>query len=149
MSSHVITVSNRRHSLLDAQPGQTVEDALAHRLSLTDGQRRFATSLWALPEGVEFDDVDLDRYPQEYIQAAGAFDAQMVCEIREGGRLFVLGRADGDGASEPVVIPYAEHEQTVRSDQALTGDEVVACFLSYLHAGREPDGFTRTEVQVS
>lgn len=51
-------------------------EVMEHRLGLLDGVVRYSLSLWRLRNGVPFDRVNLNAWPHEYFQAAGASGEQ-------------------------------------------------------------------------
>jgi hypothetical protein len=143
--THAVTVNGSRSSQLQLLSTQTLDGELENRLRRLNGTERYSLILWALPDGIAFADVDLDEYPNDYIQCAGAFDGQMVCEIRDAGRQFALGRDPVEGE---VAVDWNGSRTVARPDQVLTGAEVAACLVSYLHTGREPDDFSRTQIEL-
>ena len=76
----------------------------------------------------------------------------MVCEVREltpGGPVqAVVGRAmPSDPAGDAwVVIPWDGVETRVLEREALTGDEVWACFREYFRSGGLPPGYARRAI---
>jgi len=120
------------------------EDVVRERIRLLDGLTRFAFSLWRLPLNVRFDDVDLDVWPQEYIQCAGS-QAQMTIEVRQsvdhGYEHLVLGHSSGSSGGE-VAIQHGERTTRVRGSEVFTGNEVADIFVSYLRDDQVPSALS-------
>ena len=118
------------------------EDIIRQRLALLDGVNRYSFSLWRLPERVPFERVDLDRWPQEYIQAAGSKE-RLTVEIRriEGiGRQYVVGKCPPAGPmSHQVAIHWSGYETCVQENEVFTAVEAAEVFVHYYATGRIPE----------
>lgn len=99
-----VTVNGRIHGELRRRRGAApVENEIAGLLDRLDGRRRFSAMLWALPPGLPFEKVPLDRLPVHFIQAAGTRD-RMTVETRfdDGGTdVQAVVRKSETAASEP------------------------------------------------
>jgi hypothetical protein len=150
-NEYVVTMNGRTSTLLAGADGRSLEEELVHRLGVLDGVTRFALMLWRLPDGVEFDDVDLKKYPTEYLQCAGAFDGRMTCEIRVGdarnGVRCVLG-APGATAEQQLIerIPWNGCQEIVAAGEVLASGEVTELFLHYYRTRDAPDAYVRRPV---
>jgi hypothetical protein len=153
VATHVLTANGHFRDELKPWQG-TVEDELMRRLSILDGTQRFSLTLWRLPDGVPLDRVDLDAYPQEYIQAAGSFDGKLTAEVREvvegTASQYVLGRAssNAEDASGDEVVPWNGHETRVRPHEVLDGSNVSDLFVSYYRTGEVPSSYTRRRLEL-
>lgn len=144
--THAMTVNGRIHGELK-DPYNSPETQIHKSLSLLDGSRRFSLILWAIPHGVSFSKVDLDSEPQEYIQAAGAFD-RMTVEIRriEAGqaRQYVIGRdipSSGDTNQFEIIKWDGGIETVVRPSEVFTSDQAADLFVSYYATGWVPESY--------
>lgn len=114
-------------------------------LDLLDGDTRWAFSLWRAPEGVHLMDIDLDRFPQAYLQSAGSAQA-MAIEVRfiedDGtARRYAVGRPHGNYAGEPTVsIPYRSNEAAVRvyPSEVFDAAEAAGIYDQYFQTDRVP-----------
>lgn len=145
-TTYAVTMNGRVHTELKSYDRTPVEE-LRHRVHLLDGVERHSLLLWKLPEGVPFDRVDLDAWPQEYIQAAGGGDGFTVEERRLVGgepNEYIVGH---DPAPEPSdadeVIHWNGLQAHVRSNEVWTSDEVAELFTTYLVEGELPPALTR------
>ncbi|HXR45602.1 MAG TPA: hypothetical protein VN759_12375 [Pseudolysinimonas sp.] len=112
---------------------------LRHLVGLLDGDERWSFGLWKVPEGMRFLALDLDRYPEEFLQAAGSADA-MVIELRRreaDGDLhqYAVGRGE-DEPGESVVTwasndPARPHRLTVPSAEVFGADEAAEVYWHY------------------
>jgi hypothetical protein len=110
----------------------------------------FSVCLWALPPNTAFDKVKLDRWPQQYIQAAGTRD-RMTVEIRRdapvGERQFVLGWSNTiEDPSEE--IRWDEFSTVVYSVELFTAALAVPLFMSYMQTGDIPAGYTERPLDL-
>ena len=80
-ATHAYTI-NGRTSLQLKGSAEKQEAELRRLVHVLDGVKRCSLSLWVIPDGKDFDDVDVNSYPQEYVQTAGGGDRRTV-EIRE------------------------------------------------------------------
>lgn len=149
----MITLNGDLAFELDAPPGGSVEEELVTRLWALNGENRYSLLLWKRPEGVPFYSVDIDRYPEEYIQTAGDFDGRMTAEVREivdgTAQQYVIGRvSEGDADAPDEVVPWNGHEARVRANEVLTGDEVSEIFISYFHTGELPRSYQRRRLDL-
>jgi hypothetical protein len=121
-------------------PNLSPRELIEHRLSLLDGVDRYSLSLWKLPEKVPLDRVNLDAWPQEYVQVAGSA-ARMTVEVRRaeqaGWGHYVLGRASRDPSVRPIeiVIPWNGYEARVFSPEVFTAMEAADVFAHYYECG--------------
>ncbi len=128
-------------------------DELRRRVHLLDGVTRYSLSLWKLPEGVAFDDVDLATWPQEYLQAAGRQDRFTVEErrIAQGDvHHFVVGHLKRS-AESPVpeeTIVWNGCETVVGAGEVFALDEVADLFVSYYLHGRLTAGHSLRRIEL-
>ncbi len=124
----------------------TCEGSLRKRLVLLDGSTRYAFSLWKLPDGVRFDRIDLDKWPQEFLQVAGSSD-RMTVEVRqiEAGqpKQYVVGRHQAEDQVFPdqVRIPWNGHDVEVYSSEVFDAAEAGEIFVAYYRTGTIPNEY--------
>lgn len=110
--------------------------------------QNFARSRGAAGHDARLDDVDIPRWPQEYIQAAGSGD-RMTIEIRrmkdEEYRQYVVGhrRIGGSGVAgeSSVRIAWGEHEVRVAGHEVLNSQDAVEIFSAYYTLGIVPHSY--------
>jgi hypothetical protein len=145
-------MNGRISTELKPRPGRTIEEELAARLDLLDGEDRFALLLWRLPEGVPFDRFDLDSGPTDYIQCAGGVAGRFMCEVRRVApdgrpRHEVIGRGPVTGpALASALVPWSEKETSVQANEVLSRDEVAELFTAYLAHDSVPAGYECREL---
>lgn len=143
--THALTMNGRIHGELK-DPHDSVEALIEKRLTLLDGVQRYSLSLWQLPDGVPFDRVNLSRWPQEYIQAAGGRD-RMTVEVRRhedvGYRQYVIGRSSAGDVMSPTMtsIIWDEVETPVLSTEVFTAAEAAGLFIAYYSTTRIPSAY--------
>lgn len=150
--THALTMNGRINTEL-RDPLDPPEVTIRKRLSLLDGERRFSLGLWALPNGVDLDQIDRRTWPQEYIQAAGSQE-RMTVEIRriEAGKpkQYVIGHdgpnADDDRADE--VIKWNGVETRVHRTEVFERDEVADLFISYRATGLVPETYALRPLEL-
>lgn len=131
---------------------QDKDEILRNRVMLLDGARRFSIQLWEFPCRLDFDQVDVDVYSQEYIQAGGARD-RLTVEVRrlEAGtpRHYKVGRgAPNPGADGPQTIDIGGYDFVVRSDEVFTAEEAVPMFIAYRNTGSLPPNYILRPMQI-
>jgi hypothetical protein len=115
------------------------EAAIRRRLNVLDGTTKYAYSLWKCPPGVEFDHINLKKWPTDYLQTAGSRD-RMTVELRRTDTPqgvpshVVLGRP---GTSIPEVpqmetIEWDQFEVVVMAHEVFSADEAYDAFVAYL-----------------
>lgn len=140
-----VTVNGRIHAELRARRNNPpVTHEIAGFLDRLDGTSRFSVTLWELPPGTRFEDVDLEEWPQRYLQAAGHRD-RMTVEIRRDGepgrRQFVVGRGDTVEIEPSDEVRWGAVATTVLGVELFTAAEAVPLFLSYWQTNDVPDGY--------
>jgi hypothetical protein len=141
--THALTMNGRIHGEVKG-PVLSPHELIEQRLALLDGVVRYSLNLWRLPADVPFDRVDLETWPQEYIQAAGSADG-MTVEVRRAGepghRHYVVGRAARDASGAPVemVIHWNGCETSVDSAEVFSAAEAAEVFAQYYDTGWVPD----------
>lgn len=146
-ASHAVQTSGRLRFLLKGAAGEGPEEELQTILRRLNGVERFSVVMWRVPSDAAHEEEALHFEAEEYIQCAGSADRALTCEIREAGSQYVLGREPVASRDKPdVVIPWSDYTATVKSNEALTIEEVVELFSSYYRSGREPAGFGRREI---
>lgn len=121
--THAMTVNGHTDMELKDQ-FDSPEAVLRKTLSRMDGNRLFALSLWALPNGAELDEVDSRRGIEEYIQAGGSKE-RMTVEVRRlepgGAGQYVVGRASVSSEDEALdeVVRWNDHQTLVRASRGL------------------------------
>ena len=140
-----VTVNGRIHGELRRRVGAApVENEIAGLLDRLDGHRRFSAMLWALPPGLPFDEVPLDRWPVHFIQAAGTRD-RMTVETRfdDGGTdvQAVVRKSETVASGPSEVIEWDSNTTPVFNVEVFTAAEAVPLFLAYWQRGRIPEGY--------
>lgn len=112
-------------------------------LSHLDGEEYYAVALWEMPAGQRLDDIDMDAFPDEYIQCAGSSEA-MTVEIRtmsgDTATQYVVGRFSEGHSGEPEVeIPWNAHVVEVYEDEVFDAEAATEIFAHYLAHGTVPD----------
>jgi hypothetical protein len=124
--------------------GPPVPHEIAGFLNRLNGTTFFSVCLWELPEGTLFDDVQLDRWPLRYLQAAGNRD-RMVVEIRRDGepgdRHFVIGQSDTIEAEPIEEIRWDAYSTHVYRVEVFTAAEAAPLFYSYWQSNDVPHGY--------
>lgn len=150
-ATHALTMNGRIHVELKDRL-DSPEEVLRKRLALLDGTTRYSLSLWRLPDGLPLDRVDLTRWPQEYVQAAGSRErlAVEVRRLEEGGpRQLVAGRPGPvDAAAADVAIPWDGHVLRVLPSEVFGADEAADLFVAYYDTGTMPDGRALRRIEV-
>jgi hypothetical protein len=144
---YAVTVNGSITMALKPKDGRTLEEEIARRIGILDGTEWYSLILWKVADGKEFDEIDFDTV-DEYIQCAGGADGQLTCEIREDGQQYVLGREAAGELSADHVIEWNESRTVVQENEVLDHDETTECFVSYIHTGAEPPGFTRRRIEL-
>ncbi|HEX8973527.1 hypothetical protein [Oryzihumus sp.] len=143
-ATHAITVNGRATGELQGDRGLTPQQHLREVVSRLEGVAFYALCLWAMPPGQRLADVDLRRWPQEYLQAAGSQE-RMTLEVRrlvdDEPFQYVLGhRMWGGAAAAPdEVIRWNGHTTAVRRFEVFTGVEAADVFSHYLATGWVPE----------
>ncbi|KRE60089.1 hypothetical protein [Nostocoides sp. Soil756] len=150
-ATHAVTTNGRIHSELKPASG-SLRDQIQGRLQRLDAAERYSLGLWALPPGVAFDDVDLDAWPQEFLQAAGSAD-RMTVELRmiDAGlaRQFVVGRAPlTDGAPADQEVFWDGFRETVRPAEVFTWAEAIDVFWTYCQSDEVGHPWVLREVSL-
>lgn len=145
-ATHALTMNGRIHGELRDPLDSSVE-VIQKRLALLDGVDRFSLSLWKLPTGVPFDRVDLRKWPQEYIQAAGSRE-RMTVELRlqEAGRpqQYVIGRSGsgkGRNSVATTTIVWNDIETPVARTEVFTATEASELFISFYLTANVPSEY--------
>jgi hypothetical protein len=151
--THAATINGRIHGELK-NPGLSPEEEIRRQLLRLDGVRLYSLILWAIPPGVPFDRVDLRKWPQEYIQAAGSRDRLMV-EVRRilDGRpqQRVVGHqtspdAADSGAGE--IIHWNGCETAVLPGEVFEAGEAGDLFVGYYQTAGIPPQYTLRVLQL-
>ena len=150
-TTHAVTTNGRIHSELKPASGP-LRDQIQGRLQRLDAGERYSLGLWALPPGVAFDDVDLDSWPQEFLQAAGSAE-RMTVELRmiDAGlaRQFVVGRTPpADGAPTDQEVIWDGFRETVRPAEVFTWAEAIDIFWAYYQSARVGDPWVLRELSL-
>jgi hypothetical protein len=137
-------MNGRISSQLLSPGGQ--EDEIRRRVALLDGSQRYSLSLWAVPEGVPFDRVDLRSWPEQYIQAAGSHERMMV-EVRsvvdDVAQQYVVGTGDAGRPGEAKeTISWNGCETAVAAGEVFDSAEAGELFVSYYRSGRVPESYS-------
>lgn len=150
--THAMTVNGHTDMELKDQ-FDSPEAVLRKTLSRMDGNRLFALSLWALPNGAELDEVDSRRGIEEYIQAGGSKE-RMTVEVRRlepgGAGQYVVGRASLSSEDEALdeVIRWDDHQTAVRASEVWAADQAAAIFIAYYQTGWVPESHTLREIDL-
>ena len=132
---------------------ETCEVEVGRYLRRLDGIDIFSVVLWKIPAGKEFSDVDLRKYPKEYIQAAGSRD-RMAAEIRRqrpdgSAQQLAIGRAsDGGHFLQDEIVPWSTHQVLVQKNEVLDVEEVVDLFAHYYRDGDVPSTYSLREFEL-
>jgi hypothetical protein len=114
------------------------EAAIRRRLDALDGVDRYAYSLWKCPPGVAFEDVDLKKWPSEYLQTAGSRERLTVelrrIDTRGEVRHFVVGRPGATIPDHPQMetVAWDQFEAEVAAHEVFTAEEASQAFVAYL-----------------
>lgn len=129
-------------------PIVSTEDELRRLVHSLDGRERYSLILWALPAGTPFDLVNLDLWPQEYIQAAGSGDS-MVTEIRKtvdgSPRQFAVGHIITDSdpqGSASVSVHWDDSATLACPNEIFEANEVADLFIAYYKYGSVPGRYS-------
>ena len=146
MPTHVLTI-NGRNSFELSEAVKPAADVLARSIDLLDGDRKFALSLWRLPDNKRLDKVDREREPAEYMQCAGSAD-RLTIEVRERGEngygQFVVGRSiTTDEESSLENIHWEEHVVRVHPSEIFGAAEAKEIFNYYLAHNAVPASFNK------
>ena len=140
-----ITINGRIHA--EVKPRRSdppVTNAIAGFLDRLDGTNRFSVSLWELPPATPFDDVNLDKWPLRFLQAAGHRD-RMTVEIRRDGERdseqFVVGKSDTIETVPSDEVRWDAFTTTVFGVEVFTAAEAVPLFLSYWQTNDVPAAY--------
>lgn len=151
-ATHASTLNGNVHGEF-RHPVLAIPDYLRWMLENLDGRRRFAWSVWRLPDGVSFPDVDLRAFPREYLQCAGTRE-RMTVEVRrqeEPGayRQYTIGRSDG-GDDEPLdqVITWDKHSATIRRSEVFDAAQAYPVFLAYYETDGIPGEYRLRELNL-
>ena len=116
------------------------ERFLRFSLNRLNGESLFSIVVWRLPDGVPFDRVNVRKYSQFYIQAAGTA-ARLTVEVRvmgaSGPLQQVVGRVGPERAADAApteVVPWSNFEQHVFSNEVFDADEAADLFVDYMVA---------------
>jgi hypothetical protein len=143
---HALTTNGRISDELKGRGDP--EEELRRRLKLLDGDERFSLSLWRLPDSIPFDKVDLEAWPQYYIQAAGSAD-RMIVEVRSEAdgvaRQFAVGRKSSDvnhgsAAKEKIVWNGQDHAAVL--NEIFSAAEAADLFVNYYKNGQVPESYS-------
>lgn len=150
--THAMTV-NGDFSLDFVLRRPTVHEEIGQLLERMDGVEIFAASLWALPAGKRLDEVDLQSWPNEYIQCAGAAD-RLTVEIRrlEAGnpQQLVIGRAiEATSKRETVNWDSGKYSVQVQENEILTWREATKLFADYYEKRSVAEDFEVREIALS
>ena len=141
---YAVTVNGRISTELKAGRWEPVPNKIAGFLDRLDGTTRFSVSLWALPVGTSFDCVNLHRWPERYLQAAGSRD-RMTVELRRdgesGSRHFAIGKSDTIEPEPSEEIRWDAHRTQIYQVEVFTAAEAVPLFLSYWQTNEVPRGY--------
>lgn len=117
--------------------GGDERDQIATALPRMDGRLLWALSMWPLPPGIDFDDVDYEQASSYYLQCAGSA-AAMTVEIRErtpeGPRHYVLGWAPTTGGAD-VELEFDEFAVYVHPEEVFTAEQASEVFGEYIATG--------------
>jgi hypothetical protein len=154
ISPHAFTTNGHIHSELLVRQEPAAEQ-ISRRLRILDGQVRYSLGLWAIPSGRLFDRIDLDKWPQEYIQVAAESPERMIVEVRrlESGvpSQYAVGRGErgATGVDLPsVVVRWAGIHTTVEAREVFTAAEATDLFLHYYEHGDVPPGMALRRLQL-
>jgi hypothetical protein len=144
-----VTVTGGVSFLLRQDPWESPAQALLSLLGRLNGASVYSLILWRLADGVAFRDLDMRSFPLEYMQCAGDFSGQLICEFREGGerdgRQYALGRSrhNSEEAAARHAILWNDSVTHVHGNEVLSGEEVGELMLAYLRGGAPPATYER------
>jgi hypothetical protein len=147
--TYVTTVNARVNRELKRRDVGSEEDQVRRLIGLQDGVERHSLSLWALPNEFSFEEVDLRKYPEEYIQCAGSAAGNLTAEMRRLANgvpvQYVIGRPKpmANDADREVIISWAQFKAVVHQNEALTMEEVIELFIAYYRTGDIPASWSR------
>ena len=130
------------------------EAHLLKSLSALDGSTLYAFSIWKLPDGVRFHKVNLKKWPQEYVQAAGSRE-KMTVEIRrrggDGYAQYTVGRegvAKRRISRKHVVIRWDEFKVKVLPHEVFDAESAAEVFIAYYKTDTIPEGYTLRRLEL-
>jgi hypothetical protein len=144
--SHALTTNGRISDEL--KRNGLPEEEIRRRVRLLDGTERYSLSLWTFPSEIPFDKVDLNNWPQKYIQAAGSAD-RMIVEVRKVAdglpQQFVVGRQASEidqGIAAHEIVVWNDNHSAVMSSEVFSAGEAVELFLAYYKTGEVPPSYS-------
>jgi len=145
--THVKTTNGHIHTLIKDRRGvRTETEEILWSMTALDASVRFSVCIWRLPPATDFDHVDISKYPQEYLQAAGRAD-RMTLELRrreQDGTFaqYVVGRGGDVGRAEPSeTIEWDKFETKVFPDEVFDSGEAGQIFLAYFERDNVPPSY--------
>ena len=143
---HMITLNGASHYDLESTLAHS-RDLVSRLLSRLDGKERYSLVLGPLPAGQGLADVDVKKWPIEYIQSAGSSEA-MTVELRDGlAHQYVVGRTSQKRSEQPDVdIPWDDFVTTVYEDEVFDADEATVLFAHYLAHGSVRSDYALREI---
>jgi hypothetical protein len=145
-SRGVDRVVRRIASLGHSCAAHPIRDVILRHLKHLDGERRYALLLFRLPVGKALDQVDLDTFPVEYIQCAGAANG-MTVEIRvmsdQGAHQYTVGRKTMDEEiSQTAQIAWDEYILEVFSNEVFDAEGAAILFRNYYESDSIPEEYS-------
>ena len=123
-------------------------------LSRMDGQRFWGYSLWAIPEGQIWGEIDLRIWPKEFLQSAGTAETMSI-ELRQieaagVAHQYAVGRPETEHVGEPSVpVTWADdHVLYAYPGEVYSAEEAAPVYLSYYDTGKVPDGYVLRELDL-
>ena len=142
MSPTASTINGR----MDGPAESEAELGFVHVLGRMDGSGLYAYSLWQYPDGVDFDDVDIDAASAEYLQCAGSADA-LTIELRKrsgsGYDHWVLATAPITGEPNLTITWDGDFFSQIHPEEVFSSDQAAPLFEDYYRTGHIPDSVPR------
>ena len=126
---------------------------MAGALSRMNGDRFWGFSIWPIPQGQVWPDVDMDH--PEFLQSAGDASCMSV-ELRELDadgvpHQYVVGQpgTTHQGERTETVTWAGGHQLHVYPGEVYTSEEAAPVYLSYYDTGTVPAGYVLRELDLS
>lgn len=146
MSTHAVTsvaTDGANHYELDNSPRPYAQQ-LARFLGLLGDDGRYAFSLWPTPSDVDFDDIDLVKYPIEYLQSAGSAEG-LTIEIRRieadgQPHQYAVAKGTARSGQPDFRLDYGVAYLDVFTNEVFTAEEATPVYVHYYETGELPPG---------